>query len=104
MTPGIGGAACTWAQTAFGAACAASRATNTRRNSGCFMKISFQLPVAQTLAVYNTFSMVMVSSPLEALTKPGNQQSCFLLAVERLECLFQARVRDQRVVITCNKK
>jgi len=65
ITPEIGGAGCTWAQTVLGVACTASKVTNTRRNSGCFMKIFFQLPVVRTLAVYNIFSRVMVSSPMK---------------------------------------
>src|ERR1700752_3486347 len=38
LTPESGGAAFTWAQAACGAACAASREMNPRRNNECFIK------------------------------------------------------------------
>jgi hypothetical protein len=42
FTPESGEAAFTWVQAACGAACAASKEMNTRRNNGCFIKMSFQ--------------------------------------------------------------
>ena len=42
LTPESGGAVFTWAQAVCGAACAAIKKMNTRRNNECFIKMPFQ--------------------------------------------------------------
>src|SRR4029077_2164300 len=87
MTPEIGGAACPWGQTVLGVACAASKVTNMRRNSGCFIKMSFELPVVRTLAAYNAFLRIMMSSPKE---------DCALRVPDGFGCDAQLRLSLKR--------